>query len=493
MSPLTIQDTQNNQSKAKPKTKMHFRTPLLSTLFLSTAAAHGSHKNDDVRPRQGVFSLSNQPNNQVGVWESLDDGALVWRGRYDTGGVGYPDPGDEENLDDLGSSNAIHYHVWDEKQWLLAVNPGGPENVPSVTLFEIKRDLELVVTDVISLEGVFACSVAGSGDRACAMTCGGNVTMECFQITPEGRLLPEFVYDFQQNLPSREERPFSVPDVLGPTNLLFSPEGDQVGVLMKGSAALSESFSRPEQQAGFWSFPILDHDDDRIRNTGGYGEPSFIPLQNRILPFAFTWRPGPVKGQPVAVAVNIFGDCDDRDEPCHSSITSIATKANADGHPIDLSIVQDESLNVIDGCWIEYRDDRIYTANFLSDSLTVAIVLEDGSIEVERTVPIGIETIPTNLASSGPKIKDGMVYLYSENGGRGTRLGEIGVHRILEEGLVQVLGGAPLPSGRTGEAWAGHNGIAATALSEEELFDFYDYKVDKKAGKKAGKKADGKH
>lgn len=471
---------------------MQFLTPpfILAALSISAVVAHGSHRhhdNNDVRPRQGVFSLSNQPNNQVGVWESLDDGALVWRGRYDTSGVGYPDPTDPENIDDLGSSNALHYHVWNKKQWLLAVNAGGPENSPSVTLFEVLRDLELVVTDVVTLEGVFPCTVVGNADRACAMTCGGNVTMECFQITPEGNLLPEFIYDFQQNLPSSARRPFSVFDSIGPSNLLFSPEGDQIGILMKGSAILPDDLVRPQQQAGFWSFPIDNRNSTSqvIQNTGGYGEPSFLSLPNEILPFAFIWRPGPVKGQPVAVTVNIAGadqNFPQCDGSCHSSITTIATKVNNDGLPtIDLSIIQDEPLNVIDGCWIEYRDDRVYTANFASDSLSVATVLADGSIEVERTVPIGIDTIPTNLASSGPKIKDGTVYLYSENGGRGIRLGEVGVHRLLEEeGLVQVLGGAPLPSGRTDEAWAGHNGIAATVLSEQELFDLYDYKAGKK-------------
>ena len=82
--------------------------------------------------KQGVFLLSNQPTNEVGVWESTEDGALVWQGRYETGGVGYPDPNDENGVDDLGSSNAIHYHVYDNRQWLLASNAGGPALRPAV-------------------------------------------------------------------------------------------------------------------------------------------------------------------------------------------------------------------------------------------------------------------------------------------------------------------------------------------------------------------------
>jgi hypothetical protein len=126
----------------------------------------------------------------------------------------------------------------------------------------------------------------------------------------------------------------------------------------------------------------------------------------------------------------------------------------------------------------------MYTANFFSDSITVSTVLEDGSIEVERTVPIGIDTVPNDLTTTGPKVKDGAVYMYSENQGRGAYLGDIGVHKLLTEdddGLIQVLQGAPLPSGITQDAWAGNNGLTSTTIAEQELFDLYEYK---KEGKK---------
>mmetsp|Transcript_31670 Transcript_31670/g.76703 ORF Transcript_31670/g.76703 Transcript_31670/m.76703 type:complete len:82 (-) Transcript_31670:53-298(-) len=35
--------------------------------------------------------------------------------------------------------------------------------------------------------------------------------------------------------------------------------------------------------------------------------------------------------------------------------------------------------------------------------------------------------------------------------------------------------GAPYPDGITGDAWQGAHGIATTLLSEEELFEMYDY------------------
>lgn len=468
---------------------MQFSTTIIFAAALGMGVQGKHHNNDEseIRPRQGVFLLSNQPTNQVGVWESLeDDGALVWKGRYDTGGVGYPDPTDDRHLDDLGSSNAVHYHTWNNKQWLLAANAGGPENTPSMTLFEVQRDLELVIADVIPLEGVFPCSVAGYGDRACAVTCAGNATMECFQISPEGKLTSELAITFLTDLPEREGRPNSVDAALGPGNILFSPDGDQVGIVMKGSAVLENP--HPHQRAGFYSFPITDRDSD-TKNVAGYGPPSFHALANEIIPFAFTWRPGPTKGQAVAVTVNIAGESQnfpacDEDISCRSSIISIAANVAPTGDSVSLSIVDDAPLDVIDGCWIEYRDDRMYTANFFSDSITVSTVLEDGSIEVERTVPIGIDTIPNDLTTAGPKVKDGAVFMYSENQGRGAFfLGDIGVHKLLtdgDDGLVQVLQGAPLPSGSTEDAWAGNNGLTSTTISEQELFDLYEYKLKKK-------------
>ena len=51
--------------------------------------------------------MSNQADNEIGVWHSDNDGSLVWNGRYSTGGVGYPDPLDANNFNDLSSSNAL--------------------------------------------------------------------------------------------------------------------------------------------------------------------------------------------------------------------------------------------------------------------------------------------------------------------------------------------------------------------------------------------------
>lgn len=45
------------------------------TLLAAMAPLHSALA-DHPKPKQGVFLLSNQPENEVGVYESLDDGTL---------------------------------------------------------------------------------------------------------------------------------------------------------------------------------------------------------------------------------------------------------------------------------------------------------------------------------------------------------------------------------------------------------------------------------
>jgi hypothetical protein len=441
-------------------------TLISSSLLVTSANA------DHEKPSQGVFLLSNQADNQVGVWKSNDDGSLVFKGRYDTGGVGYPDPLDEENLDDLGSSNAVHYHVWNNTQWLLAANAGGPDNDPSITLFEIQPSLELDIKDVVDLKGIFPCTVAGYDDRVCVATCAADVTMECFRISSDDglsvSLTPDYDYNFNMNLPIPEGRPNRVYASMGPANIRFTPDGNGIGVLIKGSAILpflniTDNESIQAAQAGLYVFPFEDD---------SYQEPIFQTLANEVIPFAFTWRRGETVDMPVAFAINIAGEsmdyplCDPTVE-CRSSVTSIQVNLSDEK---STSIVQDIPLNVIDGCWIDYRNDYLYTGNFFSDSITVLETDNRGSLTVKRTVPIGENAIPNDVVTMGPKL-DGSVYLYSEN--QGTM--SIGVHKVINQEYVQVLPDVPVPSGRTPDAWHGNNGLAVTVLSEEDLILLYEH------------------
>ena len=425
------------------------------------------------KPKQGVFVLSNQPTNEVGVYESMSDGSLSWVGSYQTGGIGYPDPTDERNLDDLGSSNSIHYHVWNNQQWLLAANAGGPEGDASISLMEINPyTLDLELTSKVDLMGIFTCSVTAYEDRVCAVTCAGSVTMECFRINNEtNQLEQDYLYDFNTNLPPRANRTNAVSAALGPGNILFSGDGQQVGIIMKGDFAQelgdgSDIFSAPP--AGFVAFPV---------NVGGeYGEPVTFPLPDESEPFAFSWRSGELgTANQIVLVVNIAGEsldfpeCDDT-LSCKSSVLSLETEFQPDGS-LTIQYVDDVALNTVDGCWIDYRFSHWYTGNFLSDSISIGTVQRNGTLAWERNVPIGTGTIPNAVEHMGRK-EDGSFYLYSENQGKW----EVGVHRVVEHKSFQLVTetSAPMPTGETGLDWRGAMGLATTLLSEDELFDMYE-------------------
>jgi hypothetical protein len=439
----------------------------LLALGMSNAHEHGSSK-----PKQGVFVLSNQPENEVGVYESLDDGHLSWVGSYPTGGIGYPEPESQDNLDSLGSSNSVSYFVHNGKQYLVAANAGGPEGDASISLMEVHpMTLELTTKSVTPLEGIFTCSVAAYQDRVCAVTCAGSVTMECFRISDSDEtLVPDGMHDFGATLPTIEDQPNAVSAAYGPGNILFSDDGKQVGIIMKGDAALEANSTFAPPKAGLHVFSV---------DANGYGEPAFLALPDASLPFAFTWRSGELETtNQIAVIVNIAGEnqdfphCDES-ASCRSTVQTILSEHDAEGN-IVLSKVDEINADQVDLCWLDYRFGHWYTGNFFSDSVTIGTVSREGVLSLERNSPIGRGTIPNNVAHMGRKI-DGSFFLYTENQGTA----EVGVNRVIENESFQleVMVGAPYPDGITGDAWQGAHGIATTLLSEEELFSMYDYQV----------------
>jgi len=426
------------------------------------------------RPKQGVFVLSNQIYNEVGVFESLDDGSLNWKGRYSTDGVGYPYSDiPEENIDALASSNSLHYHTYGGKQLLTAANAGGPEGDPSISLMEIDPfSLELTLLSKIGLNGTFACSVAAFEDKVCAVTCAGSVTMECFRIQQDNgfALETDYLYDFGANIPTAENRTNVGPGTFGPGNILFSGDGKQVGVIMKGAPRIEEygpEYSAPRE--GFVAFAVKED---------GYGDPVNFDLPEGALPFAFVWRSGELDtDKQIVVIVNIAGmgngypECDVTEDGCISSVSTLESSISEDGE-ISLRAIDEVSIYAFDACWIDYRFSHFYTGNFISDTVSIGTVQRDGTLTFERNVPVGQDTLPLDVAHMGRKY-DESFYIYTEN--QGTN--EIGVHRVIENDSfgLQVQNGAPLPSGDFGLSWQGAQGLAATLLSEKELFVMYGF------------------
>ena len=461
---------------------------LQSCLVLCLATLHACAAVDGRRPAQGVFLMSNQADNEIGVWHSDNDGSLVWNGRYSTGGVGYPDPLDANNFNDLSSSNALHYHVWGDRQLLVAANAGGPDNTPSVSLFEVDAyTLDLTLHAVAKVNGTFPCTATGHDDKVCVAACAFNVQMECFRITENPSalgLVPEYTYDFDMNLPEPEGRPNRVFFGLGPGNIAFAPDGDAVGIVMKGAHPDLAPEANDSARAGLWMFPIVDNKNNATDGSI-YQDPTFLEMEDIAIPFAFAWRKREAKGSYFAFVVKAAGDsldfpfCDLQELAlCYSTVASIdvdlrpALTAPNDGD-VTMSQVDEVKLNAIDGCWIDYRSGYLYTGNFFSDSVSILETATDGKLDVLRTVPLGKNTVVVDIVTMGPKL-DGSRYLYSENQGRRA----VGVQQILPEGKLKVLPEAATPTGPTPDAWNGAMGLAATTLSEQELFDLYGFEMD---------------
>lgn len=475
--------------------------PSLSrALLLALAAVPSLGEN---RPAQGVFQMSNRsPTNEVASYRSLPDGSLSYVGTYLTGGVGNPDPTDPNSLDDLGSSNSLSYHLWDGTQFLTSVNAG--DN--TVSLMEVHpTTLELTLHAVQALEGIYPCSITAFEDKVCTAECAGSVMVECFRIVadedsdsqdgqeggPSFALEPDFVHDFGFNSPPREGRDNAVSPVFGPGNILFSGDGLQLGVVMKGDAALTPeeiAAGHTVPPAGFWSFPVHALDD-----SSTYGTPEYFPLPDETVPFAFSWRAGEEgTTNQIVLVLSIAGESKDFPEcdenaSCLSSVTSLQIISSpSDSNTMNLAIakVDEVPIEAVDGCWIEYRFAHWYTGNFISDSVSIGTVTRSGELEFLRTSPIGDGTIPNDIVQMGTKL-DGSFYLYTENQGSVS----IGVHEVLEYGTIpkapfdggftlNTKASAALPTGTvlgiTG-TWRGAMGIAATTLSEQELFDLYGY------------------
>lgn len=471
---------------------------VLLALALSPSSASAALWED--RPSQGVFQMSNRmPENEIASYRSLPDGSLSYVGTYQTGGVGNPDPTDEASLDDLGSSNSLSYHFWEGTQFLTAVNAG--DN--TISLLSVNpTTLELTLQAVQALEGIYPCSITAFEDKVCTADCAGSVMVECFRIvadeSKDGQgsdksfaLESNFVYDFGFNSPPREGRDNAVSAVFGPGNLLFSGDGLQLGVVMKGNATLSAGeiaagYTVPP--AAFWSFPV-----DGSSSSSAYGTPEVFPLPDVTLPFAFSWRAGEEgTTNQIVLVVSIAGESKDFPEcdevvNCRSSVTSlqiISSTSENNTTQLDIAKIDEVPLDVVDGCWIEYRFAHWFTGNFVSDSISIGTVTRSGELEFVRTSPTGDGTIPADIVQMGTKL-DGSFYLYTENQGDIS----IGIHEVLEYGTIpkapfdggftlQTKPSAALPAGTAlNSSWRGAMGIAVTTLSEQQLFEAYGYEA----------------
>ena len=418
----------------------------------------------------------------MGVYSIEDDGSLVWKAAYATGGAGYPfqppDPNPSGRTAWTGA-NCVSYHTWNGKQWLLVSNMGGADREPSLSIFRISEDLTLTRTDVVDvIPGTWAESVTGYQNRACVLGTGETVLAECYTISKQGKLTKAWEYDMEVEM----HLDIVIRGHSDAPSIQFSPDGTKLGLLFKGSVDALFPFSRTAslnqpnviEQGGFYSFAVME--------DGTYEDPQVAVIDPFARPYDFVWSPtsdqvwtvglppgippGVVPGVEILFPPFILGNVILFDVP-------------SDGPP-SLNKVFPYSFKA--GCWIEYLNGTLYLSNFVvNNDLTILETDDTGAvvdfaISPPVDISFGATSAPVDLAISGAK-DSGQQYLYLELAGDA----EIAAMRIHEDGSLEEVGRYSIATS-DGTVWDTNAGAATTLLTEQELVELY-----RKKGKK-GKK-----
>jgi len=171
-----------------------------------------------------VFSLTNEVNNAVVMYERGTDGSLAQAGSYSTQGKG--------TAAGLGSQSALA--LSEDGRWLAAVNAGSNE----VTLFSVNDD-GLVFSGKAPSGGAMPISVTIARGLVFVVNAGGTPNILGFHIGRRGGLLP--IPQSAQKLTGQ-----------APAQIALNPQADTLVVTEKGTNTI-ETFAVDN---GFVSAPV---------------------------------------------------------------------------------------------------------------------------------------------------------------------------------------------------------------------------------------------
>jgi hypothetical protein len=408
---------------------------------------------------------------QVDVYQIEDDGSLLWKEAYPTGGIGYAINPLNPNTSGWTSSKGLAYHVWHQKQWLIVANMGGPTFDGSVSVFVVAPDLTLeLVHEQPIPDDVWPNSVAAYGDRVCVLSAGVTVNLDCFRLDSEGVLTEEF----------GQTSDFTIdPDVTisghsGSATVDFSPDGKHLAVLSKGSVTTLFPFSDPYATcclgliaeevapAGLYIFPVLET---------SYGDPEVLEIDTFRRPYDFVWSPTSEYIYVVGLPDGLF-----LTDPLafpQRGANIISVSVSDDSVPTQLAL-QDFGFRA--ACWIDYRNGYIYTSNnaFDNDISIIPVNGQGRGVDVARARSQTLKTIngegtnSLDFAYSGAK-ESGQQFLY-------TRLditSDIAIMEFDFDGDLREVGTRTAVPGTGSDGSPYGSAIVATTLSEGELADLY--------------------
>lgn len=356
--------------------------PLLASVLFSSAAFAVDLQDG------AVYVMTNQPTNEIVIFDRLANGSLSRVGQAATGGAGNPfKPGTQTiSADPLASQGALGFGL--SGRFLFAVNAGSNE----ISAFAIgKTGLSRV--DRVPSGGSRPISLTTRGNLLYVLNGGGTPSITGFTIASNGQLTR--LADATRSLPSG--------DISAPAQVSFTPDGARLVVTERGANL------------------IVTY---RIGADGRPGTRIITPSSG-IGPFGFGFSRGRLIVSEAAAGVS--GD---------SSTSSYA--------------VSDDGLEVISGsirdfgtaaCWLIVTGDGryAYVANTGSGEISSYRVRDNGTLSLlDATASNTSDTsLPIDMARSSDS-----QYLYAHlAGGRA-----VAVFRIQADGKLtrlQTIGGLP--------------------------------------------------
>lgn len=416
---------------------------LVAMLFLGMQAAYAddgcsceSSCHDDV---VGAVFVSTNPQdspNGILMYHRHRDGTLtlVPGSPFLTGGLGSGGP--YLPPDPISSQNSL---IVDEKNKLLfTVNTGSNE----VSVFRIHRQ-GLRLVDTVSSGGVFPNSLATRKNILYVLNSAGITNFTAFKIGKNGHLKCLGHCDLLPPLNEFPILPIGQPPVTAiPSQIGFTPDGKQLVIIRKEGIA-SEPVANPFA-------PLIGpgHIDVYALNKKGLPidckNPTSNISQNGVegrMPFSFIFS-----AQGDLLVTEVFGSASYEPTPPDplphpfgaSAMSSYKIKRNGKLKVITQSLPSGGSAT----CWNVRVGKFVYTANNLSNSISLYQVNKDGSLEIinELEAVLGPDTAPgfpldMSVTANGRflyVLSDGVIpliheYQVNKKDGSLTRFGTVGL------------------------------------------------------------------
>ena len=335
-----------------------------------------------------VYVMTNQPMNEIVIFDRLANGSLSRVGQVATGGQGNPfKPGTQTiSADPLASQGGLGFGL--SGRFLFAVNAGSNE----ISAFAIGKN-ELSRVDKVASGGSRPISLTTSGRLLYVLNEGGTPSITGFTIASNGQLTR--LADSTRSLPSG--------DIGAPAQVGFTPDGERLVVTERG-ASLVVTY--------------------RLKADGRPGTRIITPSSG-IGPFGFGFSRG--RAIVSEAAAGVSGD---------SSTSSYA--------------VSDGGLEVISGsirdfgtaaCWLVVTGDGqyAYVANTGSGEISSYRVRDNGTLSLLDATASNMSdaSLPIDMARSSDSH-----FLYAHlAGGRA-----VAVFRIQTDGRLtrlQTIGALP--------------------------------------------------